>query len=42
VGVDDFALYGDTYGTLLVDAETRLHLTLWEGNRRVQTRLTLL
>ncbi|MFE8990760.1 hypothetical protein ACFYMI_23580 [Streptomyces collinus] len=24
LGVDDFALYGDTYGTLLVDAETRL------------------
>ncbi|WP_327348424.1 ISL3 family transposase [Streptomyces europaeiscabiei] len=31
LGVDDFALYGDTYGTLLVDAETRLPLTLWEG-----------
>ncbi|WP_433544527.1 transposase (plasmid) [Streptomyces sp. CA-294286] len=30
-GVDDFALYGDTYGTLLVDATTRLPLTLWEG-----------
>ncbi|MFB7747074.1 transposase [Streptomyces sp. NPDC059095] len=29
--VDDFALYGDTYGTLLVDATTRLPLTLWEG-----------
>ncbi|KPI13091.1 hypothetical protein OK006_11050 [Actinobacteria bacterium OK006] len=28
---DDFALYGDTYGTLLVDATTRLPLTLWEG-----------
>lgn len=24
LGVDDFALYGDTYGTLLVDATTRL------------------
>ncbi|MDQ1066607.1 IS3 family transposase [Streptomyces canus] len=31
LGVDDFALYADTYGTLLVDAETRLPLTLWEG-----------
>jgi transposase len=31
LGVDDFALYGDTYGTLLVDAATRLPLTLWEG-----------
>ncbi|MEU2956665.1 hypothetical protein [Streptomyces xanthochromogenes] len=31
LGVDDFALYGDTYGTLLVDATTRLPLTLWEG-----------
>ncbi|WP_371666601.1 transposase [Streptomyces sp. NBC_00289] len=31
LGVDDFALYGDTYGTLLVDAITRLPLTLWEG-----------
>ncbi|MFF2308382.1 transposase [Streptomyces sp. NPDC058128] len=30
-GGDDFALYGDTYGTLLVDATTRLPLTLWEG-----------
>ncbi|MFC4465349.1 transposase [Streptomyces xiangluensis] len=29
--MDDFALYGDTYGTLLADAETRLPLTLWEG-----------
>ncbi|MEU2855229.1 hypothetical protein [Streptomyces syringium] len=27
----DFALYGDAYGTLLVDATTRLPLTLWEG-----------
>ncbi|MFI8194891.1 transposase [Streptomyces sp. NPDC085946] len=32
LGVDDFALYGDTYGTLLVDAATRLPLTLWEGH----------
>ncbi|WP_416237960.1 ISL3 family transposase [Streptomyces sp. NEAU-W12] len=31
LGVDDFALYSDTYGTLLVDATTRLPLTLWEG-----------
>ncbi|MCX5215339.1 ISL3 family transposase [Kitasatospora sp. NBC_00240] len=31
LGVDDFALYGDTYGTLLVDAITRLPVTLWEG-----------
>ncbi|MFE7268440.1 hypothetical protein ACFU9B_41785 [Streptomyces sp. NPDC057592] len=31
LGVDDFALYGDTYGTLLVDATTRLPLTLREG-----------
>ncbi|MGW8890077.1 ISL3 family transposase [Streptomyces sp. NPDC055749] len=30
LGVDDFALYRDTYGTLLVDATTRLPLTLWE------------
>ncbi|MFF0429136.1 hypothetical protein ACFYUJ_32745 [Streptomyces sp. NPDC004520] len=29
--MDDFALYGDTYGTILVDANTRLPLTLWEG-----------
>ncbi|WP_211785706.1 transposase [Kitasatospora atroaurantiaca] len=31
LGVDDFALYGGTYGTLLVDATTRLPVTLWEG-----------
>ncbi|MFD0289602.1 hypothetical protein ACFQZP_50055, partial [Streptomyces lutosisoli] len=30
-GGGDFALYGDTYGTLLVDATTRLPLTLWAG-----------
>ncbi|WP_327371799.1 transposase [Streptomyces sp. NBC_01217] len=29
--VDDFALYGDTYGTRLVDHTTRLPVTLWEG-----------
>ncbi|MFE6848939.1 hypothetical protein [Streptomyces sp. NPDC057686] len=28
LGVDDFALYGDTYGTRLVDVTTRLPLTL--------------
>lgn len=31
LGVDDFALYAGTYGTLLVDVGTRLPLTLWEG-----------
>lgn len=31
LGVDDFALYGDVYGTLLVDGDTRLPVTLWEG-----------
>ncbi|GHE66185.1 transposase [Streptomyces capitiformicae] len=31
LGVDDFALYRNTYATLLVDATTRLPLTLWEG-----------
>ncbi|WP_198533522.1 ISL3 family transposase [Streptomyces sp. AcH 505] len=31
LGVDDLALRGGTYGTLLVDATTRLPLTLWEG-----------
>lgn len=31
LGVDDFALYRDSYGTLLVDGQTRLPLTLWEG-----------
>lgn len=36
LGVDDFALYGDTYGTLLVDATTRLPLTLWEGREAEQ------
>ncbi|MEU0939840.1 ISL3 family transposase [Embleya sp. NPDC005971] len=38
LGVDDFALYGDTYGTLLVDATTRLPLTLWEGRDAEQLR----
>ncbi|MFF3714034.1 hypothetical protein [Streptomyces phaeochromogenes] len=31
LGVDDFALYADTYGTLLVDAESRLPVELWAG-----------
>ncbi|WP_406466520.1 hypothetical protein OH738_00715 [Streptomyces hirsutus] len=36
LGVDDFAPYGDTRGTLLADAETRLPLTLWEGREAEQ------
>ncbi|WP_369228372.1 ISL3 family transposase [Streptomyces sp. R39] len=31
LGVDDFALYAGVYGTLLVDGDTRLPITLWEG-----------
>ncbi|MGW0012179.1 hypothetical protein ACWDVX_20830 [Streptomyces tendae] len=29
--MDDFALYGDTYGPLLADPTTQLPLTLWGG-----------
>ncbi|WP_307711408.1 hypothetical protein [Streptomyces sp. V4I23] len=29
--MDDFALYTDVYGTLLVDADTRLPIELWAG-----------
>ncbi|CCK32082.1 transposase [Streptomyces davaonensis JCM 4913] len=36
LGVDDFALYADVYGTLLVDADTRLPLTLWAGRDSAQ------
>ncbi|MFD3762655.1 transposase [Streptomyces sp. NPDC058622] len=36
LGVDDLALYGDTYGTLLVDATTRLPPTLWESRHAEQ------
>lgn len=31
LGVDDFALYADTYGTLLMDAESRLPIELRSG-----------
>ncbi|WP_306972270.1 transposase [Streptomyces canus] len=31
LGVDDFALYADVYGTLLVDAKSRLPIKLWAG-----------
>ncbi|MCC5480498.1 ISL3 family transposase [Streptomyces barringtoniae] len=31
LGVDDFALYANVYGTLLVDATSRLPIELWAG-----------
>lgn len=31
LGVDDFALYAQVYGKLLVDGDTRLPITLWKG-----------
>jgi hypothetical protein len=36
LGVDDFALYADIYGTLLVDAESRLPIELWSGREAEQ------
>ncbi|MFJ7209963.1 transposase family protein [Streptomyces sp. NPDC098789] len=36
LGVDDFALYADVYGTLLVDAETRLPIELRAGRNAEQ------
>ncbi|GAA2426326.1 hypothetical protein GCM10010433_27870 [Streptomyces pulveraceus] len=41
LGVDDFALYGGAYGTLLVDAAARLPLTLREGPDAEQLGLWL-
>ncbi|WP_405996113.1 transposase [Streptomyces sp. NBC_00986] len=32
LGVDDFALYADVYGTLLVNADARLPIELWAGH----------
>lgn len=37
LGVDDFALYADVHGTLLVDAGTRLPITLWAGRDAEQS-----
>ncbi|MFI1883585.1 transposase family protein [Streptomyces althioticus] len=42
LGVDAFVLYRDTYGTLLVDATTRLPLTLWEGRDAEQLARSLI
>lgn len=36
LGVDDFALYTASYGSLLVDATTRLTLTHWEKREAEQ------
>jgi hypothetical protein len=32
LGVDDFALYSDLDGTLLVDVDTRLPTEVWVGS----------
>ncbi|MFF0693345.1 hypothetical protein ACFYU4_11990 [Streptomyces tendae] len=41
LGVDDFALYSDVYGTLLVDADTRLPIELWAGRDAEQLAIWL-
>ncbi|MFG2525401.1 transposase family protein [Streptomyces sp. NPDC048527] len=41
LGVDDFALYADVYGTLLVDADTRLPIELWAGRDAEQLAVWL-